>query len=77
MASACCRRRRDSSSVAKCPVAAAEQVHDEIQIYNAEIAGIGQWTYEQDPNFAASDREPEFPGGFMSNESLQGAPEFV
>ena len=33
--------------VANRPVAAADQVHDEIQVYNAEIAGIGQWTYER------------------------------
>ena len=25
----------------------ADQVHDEIQVYNAEIADIGQWTIQQ------------------------------
>jgi hypothetical protein len=29
---------------------AIEQVHDEIQVYNAEIAAVGQWTYEQHLN---------------------------
>ena len=75
---ACCRRRRDSLLVANRPVAAADQVHDEIQTYNAEIAGIGQWTYEQHLNFAAiGQTQPEFPGGFTSNHSLQGTPEFA
>ena len=64
--------------VANRPVAAADQVHDEIQVYNAEIAGIGQWTYEQHLNFAAiGQTQPEFPGGFTSNHSLQGTPEFA
>ena len=26
------------------PALAADQVHDEIQVYNAEIAEVGQWT---------------------------------
>ena len=57
---------------------AADQVHDEIQVYNAEIAEIGQWTYEQHLNFAAIGQTvPEFPGGFTSNHSLQGTPEFA
>jgi hypothetical protein len=25
---------------------AVDQVHDEIQVYNAGIAEVGQWTYE-------------------------------
>jgi len=57
---------------------AADQVHDEIQIYNAEIAEVGQWTYEQHLNYAAvGQTQPEFPGGFTSNHSLQGTPEFA
>jgi hypothetical protein len=31
----------------------ADQVHDEIQVYNAEIAAVGQWTYQQHLNYAA------------------------
>jgi len=31
----------------------ADQVHDEIQVYNAEIASVGQWTYQQHLNYAA------------------------
>ena len=57
---------------------ATDQVHDEIQVYNAEIADVGQWTLEQHLNYAAKGQtEPEFPGGFTSNHSLQGTPEFA
>jgi len=57
---------------------AVDQVHDEIQVYNAEIASVGQWTYEQHLNYAGvGQAQPEFPGGFTSNHSLQGTPEFA
>lgn len=57
---------------------AADQVHDEIQVYNAEIADVGQWTLEQHLNYAAvGQTQPEFPRGFTSNRSLQGTPEFA
>ena len=60
------------------PALAADQVHDEIQVYNAEIAEVGQWTYEQHLNYAAvGQTQPGFPGGFSSNHSLQGTPEFA
>src|SRR5208282_3736519 len=60
------------------PAFAVDQVHDEIQLYNAGIAEVGQWTYEQHLNFAAAGQtQPEFPGGFTSNHSLQGTPEFA
>jgi hypothetical protein len=56
----------------------ADQVHDEIQVYNAGIASIGQWTYEQHLNYAAiGQTQPEVPGGFSSNHALQGTPEFA
>jgi hypothetical protein len=57
---------------------AVDQVHDEIQVYNADINDVGQWSYEQHLNFAAiGQKQPEFPGGFTSNRSLQGTPEFA
>jgi len=57
---------------------AADQVHDEIQVYNADIAEVGQWTYEQHLNYAfVGQTRPEFPGAFVSNHSLQGTPEFA
>jgi hypothetical protein len=56
----------------------ADEVRDEIQVYNAEIAAVGQWTYQQHLNYAAIGREvPEVPGGFHSNRALQGTPEFA
>ena len=56
----------------------ADEVHDEIQIYNAGITAIGQWTYEQHLNYAAIGQTvPEIPGGFHSNRALQGTPEFA
>jgi hypothetical protein len=64
--------------VASRPVSAADQVHDEIQVYNAEIADVGQWTLEQHLNYAATGQtQPEVPSGFTSNHSLQGTPEFA
>jgi hypothetical protein len=57
---------------------AADQVHDEIQVYNAEIADVGQWTIQQHLNYAATgQQQPEIPGGFTSNHALQGTPEFA
>ena len=57
------------------PALAVDQVHDEIQVYNGEIAEVGQFTYEQHINYAAiGQTQPEFPGGFTSNRSLQGTP---
>ena len=64
--------------VATRPALAADQVHDEIQVYNAEIAEVGQWTYEQHLNYAVvGQTQPVVPGGFFSNHSLQGTPEFA
>ena len=64
--------------MATCAALAVDQVHDEIQVYNAEIAEVGQWTYEQHLNYAiVGQTVPEFPGGFISNHGLQGTPEFA
>lgn len=57
---------------------AANQVHDEIQVYNAEIAEVGQWTIQQHLNYAVTgQQQSEIPGGFTSNHALQGTPEFA
>ena len=38
---------------------------DEIQVYNAEIAEVGQWTVQQHLNYAfAAPKEPPFPRAF-------------
>jgi hypothetical protein len=39
---------------------------DEIQVYNAEIAKVGQWTFQLHSNYAFIGRkEPDFPGGLI------------
>ena len=51
---------------------------DEIQVYNAEIAAISQWTIEQHLNYTIDGRKtPDFPGGLVPNHSLNGTPEFA
>ena len=66
------------SALAAGSALAVDQVHDEIQVYNVNINDVGQWSYEQHLNFAViGQKQPEFPGGFTSNRSLQGTPEFA
>ena len=51
---------------------------DEIQVYNASIAAVGQFTIEQHLNYVALGlKDPPFPGGLVSNHSLNGTPEFA
>jgi hypothetical protein len=51
---------------------------DEIQIYNAQIAAVGQWTIEQHLNYTISGRKaPDFPGGLVPNHALNGTPELA
>jgi hypothetical protein len=51
---------------------------DEIQLYNAEIADVGQFTVQQHLNYTfLGHKEPDFPGGFPSNHALNGTPEFA
>jgi len=51
---------------------------DEIQVYNAEIAKIGQWTFQLHSNYAFIGRkEPDFPGGLIPNHALQGTGEWA
>jgi hypothetical protein len=51
---------------------------DEIQIYNAQIAAVGQWTFEQHLNYTFNGRkQPDFPGGLVPNHALNGTPEFA
>src|SRR5207244_12445282 len=50
----------------------------EIQVYNAEIAKIGQWTFQLHSNYAFIGRkEPDFPGGLVPNHALQGTGEWA
>ena len=51
---------------------------DEIQVYNAEIAKVGQWTFQLHNNYAFIGRkEPDFPGGLIPNHALQGTGEWA
>jgi hypothetical protein len=56
----------------------AHAVMDEIQVYNAEIAKVGQWTLQSHSNYAISGRKnAEFEGGIIPNHSLNGTPELA
>jgi hypothetical protein len=51
---------------------------DEIQVYNAEIAKVGQWTLQLHLNYAINGRkEPDFPGGLVPHRALNGTPEWA
>jgi hypothetical protein len=51
---------------------------DEIQVYNAEIAKVGQWTSQLHSNYAFIGRkEPDFPGGLIPDHALQGTGEWA
>jgi hypothetical protein len=53
-------------------------VNDEIQVYNGEIAKVGQWTLQSHSNYAINGRkEPDFPGGIIPNRALNGTPELA
>jgi hypothetical protein len=54
------------------------QATDEIQVYNAGIAAPGQFTIEQHLNYVPLGiKGPPFPGGLISNGSINGTPEFA
>src|SRR5215475_409375 len=67
------------SSVAALPLLTrTAHTADEIQLYNAEIAEVGQWTIQHHFNYAFSGRkEPDFPGGLVPNHALNATPEFA
>jgi hypothetical protein len=51
---------------------------DEIQVYNAGIAAPGQFTIQQHLNYVGLGlKNPPFPGGLVSNGSVNGTPEFA
>jgi hypothetical protein len=51
---------------------------DEIQVYNAEIAQVGQWTIQQHLNYTLQGHKaPDFPGGLITNHALNGTPELA
>src|SRR5215468_10508792 len=51
---------------------------DEIQLYNAEIAEVGQFTVQHHFNYAFVGRkEPDFPGGLVPHHALNATPEYA
>jgi hypothetical protein len=61
-------------------VACAQSAHanDEIQVYNGSIAVPGQFTIQQHLNYVGiGNKDRPFPGGLVSNNSLNGTPEFA
>ncbi len=51
---------------------------DEIQVYNAGIAAVGQFTIEQHLNYTpVGVKTPAFPGALVNNGALNGTPEFA
>src|SRR3979409_2559333 len=54
------------------------QAVDEIQVYNAGIAAPGQFTIQQHLNYIPLGvKDPPFPGGLVSHNSINGTPEFA
>jgi hypothetical protein len=65
-------------AIAMCFAPATARAVDEIQVYNAEIAEIGQWTLQHHFNYAINGRkDPDFPGGLVPNHALNGTPELA
>jgi hypothetical protein len=65
-------------SVGLLPYTRPAHAVDEIQLYNAEIADVGQFTVQQHFNYAFIGRkEPDFPGGLIPNHALNATPEFA
>jgi hypothetical protein len=59
-------------------LAAPAKATDEIQVYNAAIAAVGQFTIQQHLNYTPSGlKDSPFPGGLVSNHALNGTPEFA
>ena len=71
-----------ASLLASCALALstlrAHAVTDEIQVYNADIAKVGQWTLQSHSNYAISGRkDPDFEGGIIPHHALNGTPELA
>ena len=72
------RRSTPSAAVVLVATTISALAVDEIQVYNAEIAKVGQWTMQLHLNYALAGRkEPEFPGGLVPDRALDGTPEWA
>jgi hypothetical protein len=66
-----------SALLAAVPMGAAHAV-DEIQVYNAEIDKVGQFSLENHFNYTFNGRrQPDFPGGLIPDRALNGTPELA
>jgi hypothetical protein len=69
---------RGAISALFCLTSSVAWAIDEIQVYDAGIANIGQWTIQQHLNYTFSGRKvPDFPGGIVPNHALSGTPELA
>jgi hypothetical protein len=74
----CHRRILPSAAILLAASTLSAHAVDEIQVYNAEIAKVGQWTLQLHLNYAINGRkEPDFPGGLIPNHALNGTPEWA
>jgi hypothetical protein len=65
-------------AVAACCAPRSARATDEIQVYNAGIAEVGQFTIQQHLNYVPIGvKSQPFPGGLISNGSVNGTPEFA
>ena len=75
-----CRRRLYllASAAFSAVLAQPAKAVDEIQVYNAGIAAPGQFTIQQHLNYIPLGvKDPPFPGGLVSHNSINGTPEFA
>lgn len=73
-----CRLCLLSSAIFWSVLAQPAKATDEIQVYNAGIAEVGQLTIQQHLNYVGAGlATPPFPGGLVSNHSINGTPEFA
>jgi hypothetical protein len=73
----CCALARSLLAAVLAPPQQALAV-DEIQLYNAEIDEVGQFSIQQHLNYTfLGSKQPPFAGGFPSNHALNGTPEFA
>jgi hypothetical protein len=72
------RRRIPLTTIFLVATAISAHAIDEIQVYNAEIAKVGQWTMQVHLNYAFNGRKmPDFPGGLTPHRALNGTGEWA
>jgi hypothetical protein len=72
-----CLPLSDEASILLVATVVSAHAVDEIQVYNAEIAKVGQWTMQMHLNYVIGRKEPDFPGGLIPHRALNGTPEWA